>query len=113
MWKPDDEKWECWFQELIKFKKRHGHFRVPETTTSLRAWMDGQRAAYDKLNSEGIHELSDDECLELATSARIVLVEMSNRIETAYNDDDKLKTSVTRLLKKKQAQVEKKAKGKK
>ncbi len=50
--------------------------------------------------SEGIHAKTDEECLELATSIRMVLIELAERIATALKDEAELRTAVTRLLKK-------------
>jgi len=50
--------------------------------------------------SKGIHGGTDDECLELATSIRLVLVELAERIAAALKDEAGLRDAVTRLLKK-------------
>lgn len=49
--------------------------------------------------SKGVHDLSDDECLELATSIRIVLTEFAERVAQAIKDDVELKQAVARLQK--------------
>lgn len=50
--------------------------------------------------SEGIHNKSDAECLELATSVRLVLIELADRIAAALKDEAGLRDAVNRLLKK-------------
>ncbi len=50
--------------------------------------------------SEGLHDKSDAECLELATSIRVVLTELADRISQALKDEAELTSAVTRLLKK-------------
>jgi hypothetical protein len=51
--------------------------------------------------SDGIHEFTDDECLRLATSIRIVLIELAERISTALKDHAELKTALGELLSRK------------
>ena len=48
--------------------------------------------------SEGIHEHTDEECLELATSIRVILTELAERMSQVLKDDAELKEAVTRLL---------------
>jgi len=48
--------------------------------------------------SEGLHAQSDEECLELATSIRVVLTELVERIGTALKEEKELSTAVSRLL---------------
>jgi hypothetical protein len=50
--------------------------------------------------SEGLHAKSDEDCLELATSIRLVLMELAERIATALKDEAELRNAVNRLLKK-------------
>ncbi len=47
--------------------------------------------------SKGIHELSDEECLERATDIRRVLTEFVERVGQALKDDKELRESVARL----------------
>jgi hypothetical protein len=49
--------------------------------------------------SEGLHAQTDEQCLELATSIRVVLTELAERIILALKDEAELKQAVTRLLK--------------
>jgi len=48
--------------------------------------------------SEGIHAKTDKECLELATSIRLVLIELAERISVALKDEAELRSAVNRLL---------------
>jgi len=48
--------------------------------------------------SEGLHAKTDEQCLELATSIRVVLTELAERISTALKDEATLKNAVSRLL---------------
>jgi hypothetical protein len=51
--------------------------------------------------SEGLHAQADEECLELATSIRVVLTELAERISTALKEEATLKSAVSRLLNRK------------
>lgn len=48
--------------------------------------------------SEGLHAQSDAECLELATSIRVVLTDLAERISLALKVEVELNTAVSRLL---------------
>jgi hypothetical protein len=48
--------------------------------------------------SEGLHAQTDEQCLELATSIRVVLTELAERISTALKEEAELKSAVSRLL---------------
>jgi hypothetical protein len=48
--------------------------------------------------SKGLHAHGDDECLEIATSIRLVLSELAERISNALRDENELKQAVNRLL---------------
>lgn len=54
-----------------------------------------------KALSEGLHAGTDEECLEFATSIRIVLTEMVSRMDSALKDTAELKSAVNRILNKK------------
>jgi len=54
--------------------------------------------------SEGLHAQTDDTCLELATSIRVVLTELVERMESALKEEKELDLAVSRLL---QANAEK------
>jgi hypothetical protein len=49
--------------------------------------------------SEGIHRKTDEECLDLAKSIRVVLTELAERISAVLKDDKELKEAVNRLQK--------------
>jgi hypothetical protein len=49
--------------------------------------------------SIGLHDKSDEECLEIAQSVRAVLVELADRISQALKDEAELKTAVSHLMK--------------
>jgi len=49
--------------------------------------------------SKGIHEMADEECLELATSIRVVLSELAERIANMLKEKAELSKAVGRLLK--------------
>ena len=49
--------------------------------------------------SKGVHELSDEECLERATSIRIVLANLAENIGHALKEQEELDAAVTKLLK--------------
>lgn len=51
--------------------------------------------------SEGLHDRTDEECLELASSVRVVLTELAERIGQALKDERELQDAVTRLLNRK------------
>jgi hypothetical protein len=51
--------------------------------------------------SSGLHSQNDDECLEIATSIRVVLAELAERIGNAVKDQNELERAVSRLLKSK------------
>jgi hypothetical protein len=52
--------------------------------------------------SAGIHEDSDEKCLELAHDIRVVLIELTERLALAVKDEAELNSAVSRLIKKKQ-----------
>ena len=51
--------------------------------------------------SEGVHSLTDEQCLELAGSARIVLSELSERLSQALKDEAELTKALSTLMHKK------------
>jgi hypothetical protein len=51
-----------------------------------------------KALSEGLHNKSDEDCLTLATSIRVVLQELSERSAAALKDHAELKSALSRLL---------------
>lgn len=48
--------------------------------------------------SQGVHSLTDEECLVLATSIRVVLVELAEKLGQALKDEKELNDAVSRLL---------------
>lgn len=48
--------------------------------------------------SEGLHAQSDEECLEIATSIRVVLTELTERLAQALKSDATLNAAVSKLL---------------
>ena len=48
--------------------------------------------------SEGLHAQTDEQCLELAQSIRVVLFDLVERMANALRDDAELKGAVSRLL---------------
>jgi hypothetical protein len=48
--------------------------------------------------SDGLHDRSDEHCLELAHDIRVVLADLAERIGQVLKDHAELKASVTRLL---------------
>lgn len=48
--------------------------------------------------SEGIHDRSDEECLELASSIRMVLIELSDRLGQDLKDEAELNHALSILL---------------
>lgn len=52
--------------------------------------------------SEGLHAQSDEECLQLASSVRVVMTELADRIALALKDEAELIGAVSKLLAKKQ-----------
>ncbi len=53
--------------------------------------------------SEGVHALTDDECLLLAGSIRVVLGELSERIAQALKDEVEIKNALTTLMNRKKS----------
>jgi hypothetical protein len=49
--------------------------------------------------SEGLHAQTDEQCLELATSIRVVLTDLVDRLGNALKDEAELNAAVNRLLK--------------
>jgi hypothetical protein len=51
--------------------------------------------------SEGLHAQTDEECLELATSIRVIMTDLAERLSQALKDEAELNTALSRLLNKK------------
>ncbi len=66
--------------------------------------IDGQHNPLTLLHaplSEGLHDHTDEECLEIAQDIRLVLTELAERVSLALKEEAELKKSVTRLLSRK------------
>jgi len=48
--------------------------------------------------SEGLHAQTDETCLEMATTIRVVLTELADRLGNALKDQAELNSAVTRLM---------------
>jgi len=48
--------------------------------------------------SDGLHDKSDEKCLEMATSVRVVLTELAERISEALKDEAELNNAISHLL---------------
>lgn len=48
--------------------------------------------------SEGLHAQTDEECLEIATSVRVILQELTEKTAAALKDHAELKSALSRLL---------------
>ena len=49
--------------------------------------------------SEGMHAQTDEQCMELATSIRVVLTDLVERLGNALKDHAELNAAVSRLMK--------------
>ncbi len=56
-----------------------------------------------KALSQGLHAETDEECLELAHSIRVVLANLAERLGQAMKNDEELQTALSRLMNKKPA----------
>ena len=48
--------------------------------------------------SDGLHDKSDEHCLEIASGVRIVLAELSERLSQALKDEAELKKALSRIM---------------
>jgi hypothetical protein len=48
--------------------------------------------------SEGVHDRSDEECLEIASSVRVILAELSERLAQALKDEAELSKALSTLM---------------
>jgi hypothetical protein len=48
--------------------------------------------------SVGVHELSDEQCLQIAHDIRVVLVELAERLGQALKDEAEINTAISRLM---------------
>ena len=115
-----DNQWSRFLAEVIRVAKRTG--AAPEAVQQLEAAaneaqfskavdmvkdavpeglkIDGHNPLtllYGSL-SEGVHDLTDEECLELAAAIRAVLYELADRISTLLKDQAELRTALSNLL---------------
>lgn len=51
--------------------------------------------------SKGVHDKTDQECLDIAQSIRIVLGELASRLAQALKDEAELKNAISKIMKKK------------
>ena len=51
-----------------------------------------------KALSVGVHQLSDEQCLQIAHDVRVVLVELAERLGQALKDEAEINTAITRLM---------------
>lgn len=93
-------------ETLQRFKRAQNE---PQFTNAIEAVKDSipQSLLIDSHNpltllhsalSEGLHAQTDEECLEIASSIRVVMTELAERISTALKDQAELKHAVSRLL---------------
>jgi hypothetical protein len=47
--------------------------------------------------SDGVHDRTDEECLMLATSVRVILVELAERLSQSLKDDAELGAALSKL----------------
>jgi len=52
--------------------------------------------------SDGLHDKTDGECLDIANSVRVILVELSERLAQALKDEAEIKHAISTLMKVKQ-----------
>ncbi len=87
-----------WARDAWRFEKAVDRIKdaIPD---SLR--IDGQNPLLllHRALSEGIHGLSDTECLQRAQAVRIVLTELARRIETVLQDRSEVHEAVKELMK--------------
>lgn len=48
--------------------------------------------------SRGLHDKSDEHCLEIATSIRVILAELSEKLSAALKDEEEIKKAIAKLL---------------
>jgi len=55
--------------------------------------------------SDGLHAKTDEECLEIATSIRVILTDLVDRMASAVKDTVELKTAISRILQRKASET--------
>jgi hypothetical protein len=83
----------------IQFTKALGSIKAAIPPALLINGMNPLTLLHNAL-SRGVHDMTDDECLQLATSIRVVLTEFAERAAQAIKDDVELKNAVARLQQK-------------
>ena len=48
--------------------------------------------------SEGVHELSDEQCLAIASSVRVILGELADRMSQALKDEAEIRDALSTLM---------------
>jgi aminoglycoside/choline kinase family phosphotransferase len=73
---------------------------IPRLTIPAVLLIDGHNPLIllHDLLSEGIHQLSDDECLERAQQAEIILCEIADRMQTALTERKNVKAAITSIM---------------
>ena len=61
----DTVQWDARFQELKKYKEKHGNCNVPKKHGSLGGWVDNQRRAYRLLKEGKAARMSDEHIQKL------------------------------------------------
>lgn len=59
LWSPNELIWNERFEELKAYKKRTGHFNVPQKGNTLGKWVNDQRTQYKKLMDGGRSNLTE------------------------------------------------------
>jgi len=91
-------------QTETQFSKAIGMLRDVSAIPAVLL-IDGHNplALLHDLLSEGIHQLSDGECLERAQEAEVILCEIADRMQIALTERKTVKAAVTSILKRKVA----------
>jgi hypothetical protein len=95
--------------ELLKKAKSEAQFsKAIEMLRDISAipavlLIDGHNplALLHDLLSEGIHELTDDECLERSREAEVVLCEIADRMQIALTERKTVKAAISSILNRK------------
>ncbi len=116
-----ENQWKIFLDEIIKvskhLKRPEGQIRILETAKTETQFnravesikdaipesllIDGHHNPLTVLHqalSKGVHELSDEECLDRAKSIRLVLFELSERLSQAKKEHSELRKAITKLF---------------
>lgn len=93
-------------ESLQKFEKAEAEPQFGQAITEIRGLIPQSLLIHGQnpLNllrsalSEGVHAQTDAECLEVASSIRVILTELAERISSALQDNGELSSAVNRLL---------------